>query len=156
MQPAINGGRALSPPYISSCTRGWWWGMPGVQLVSYLGGALGAPGSHQLSVGKPIKQSKHFSSCNQPLPHSASECISLDLSFNLSFGNHVNPSRSSMMSSQAGLPICETARQTRGRPTRSVNSCQIGGVCFLHLGGGAWRGGIPMFLRGNEDFVLTH
>ena len=89
--------------------------------------------------GEPIKQSKHHPSCNQALHHIASECVSSYLvqSASLLQTMPIHPSRSSMMSSQARLPICETARQTRGsRPLdqllsnwRSLlsASCRLGG-----------------------------
>ena len=79
--PAINGGRALSPPYIipslhlllhQGVVDGGWQGAVSVIFTGVQSLHL-APTTY-LS-GKPIKQSKHYHNCNQALHHIASECV---------------------------------------------------------------------------------
>ena len=90
--------------------------------------------------GKPIKQSKHYPGCNQALHHIASEYVSSYLVQSTSFLQTmpIHPSRSSMMSSQARLPICETARQTRRQPSARSTPVKLEESAFCILE--AWRG----------------
>ena len=136
--PAINGGRALSPPYIipslhlllhQGVVGGGWQGAVSVIFTGVQSLHL-APTTY-LS-WKPIKQSKHYPNCNRALHHTVTECV-ISSSIRQPFENHVNGSIQHHDVISSLIRETETNRQ----PTRSVNSgCQIGGVCFLHLGGG--------------------
>ena len=120
--------------------------MPGVQLVSYLRGCTGCTWvPHQLSVGEADKTVQTLSQL-QSSP--ASHCISSYLvqSVSLLQTMPIHPSRSSMMSSQARLPICETARQTRRQPSARSTSVKLEESAFCILE--AWRG-----VRGKHEHV---
>ena len=155
VQPAINGGRALSPPYISSCTRGWWWWrMPGVQLVSYLRGCTGCTWvPHQLSVGGANKTVQTLSRLqSSPASHCKWMRQFISRSIHQFLANHANPSikiQHDVISSPApDLWDCSTNTEAA---QRSINSCQIGGVCFLHLGG--LEGGEGAVVSGKHEHV---
>ena len=127
--------------YLLPCTG--WVGMPGVQLVSYLRGCSPMHlGPTSYLSGKVIKQSKHYPSCNQALYHIVSECLSSGfVQFVLSLLQSMWIHHDAISSPALDLWDCLTNKmQGQPGPARSTR-CQIGGVCFLHLGGGEQEGG---------------
>ena len=135
MQPAINGGRAPTLYHPLWLHQGVVDARGAVSVI-FRGctGCTWVP--HQLSVGGADKTVQTLSRLQSS---SASHCVSpyLVQSASLLQTMPIHPSRSSMMSSQARLPICETARQTRRQPSTRSTPVKLEESAFCILE--AWR-----------------